>query len=98
MVAHLRGHLRNTNTTEDVVAHKLWGHLQICDAIVYDEFSLMLFTNFMVMATHKLWGHLQITNTTKGVVAHKLWGHLQNCELIFKVNSVWYFSLIPWSW
>ena len=42
MVTTVWGHLASTNTTVDVVAHKLWGHLQICDAIVYDKLSLML--------------------------------------------------------
>ena len=39
MVTHLRGHLHSTNTTVDVVTHKLWDHLQICDVIVYDKFD-----------------------------------------------------------
>ena len=49
VVAHLRGYLHNTNTTEDVVVHKL------CQA------------------------------TYKFVMS------------LFMINSVWCFSLIPWS-
>ena len=47
MVAHLRGHLHNANTTVDMVTHKLQGHLQITN------------TTEDVVA-HKLRGHLQI--------------------------------------
>ena len=43
VVAHLRGHLHNTNTTVDMVTHKLCGHLQICDVIVDDKFRFDAF-------------------------------------------------------
>ena len=74
----MRGHLHDTNTTVDMVTHKLWGHLQITN------------TTESVVA-HKLWGHLRICDVIVHdqfrlmlfanfmvMVAHTQWGHVLN--------------------